>query len=75
MRMSLEQIQRIVEAMQPGPVTVLAAYGDGSRRRLTAQEFLEDREADLLTVYGNDLKTVEQILDKYADLDGEIAIK
>ena len=74
MRMSLEQIQRAVEAMQPGPVTVLAVYRDGSRRRLTAQEFLEDREADLLTVYGNDLKTVEQILDKYADLDGEIAI-
>ena len=75
MRMSLEHIQRAVEALRPGPVTVLAAYGDGSRRRLTAREYIEDPQADLVAVYGNDIKTVMQVIDRYADLDGEIAIK
>lgn len=75
MRLTLAQIEKAVEAMQPGPVTVLAAYPDGSRRRLTAQEYIEDPQADLISVTGSDMRIVMQVIDRYIDLDGEIAIK
>lgn len=66
--MTLEKIERIrreIEALRPGPVTVLAAYGDGSRRTLSLEQYLADDSADFISLHGGDVRAVVQVLTKY----------
>lgn len=66
--MTLEKIKRIrreIEALRPGPVTVLAAFPDGSRRTLSLEQYLSDDSADFISLHGGDVRAVKQVLDKY----------
>lgn len=64
MRLTLAQIERAVENLQPSPVTVLVRYQDGSSDRLTVEEYLNS-EADLVAVHGTNIADVEKVLDRY----------
>lgn len=60
------KIRREIEGLRPGPVTVLAAFPDGSRRTLSLEAFLaDDNTADFYSLHGGDVRAVEQVLGKY----------
>lgn len=73
--MTVKELQARVDRLIPRPVMVLCKLPDGSEVELTANEYLQDVEADFVMVTaGNDLRQVAAILDKLAGGD-KCAIK
>ena len=73
--MTIKELETRVNRLLPRPVMVLCKTPDGNEVELTANEYLQDAEADFVMVTaGNDLRQVAAILDKMAGGD-QCAIK